>query len=254
MSERPARRRMTTARAIRAILAFQLGIAAVLFARDITRVLPGLALAPAPPGLGEPVRPGDQTRRYEPRPARPAPGLPGGTGTMPDRLSFTTQPTGTVLLRGAIAEGDGQRFADWLAEHGDVRPTTLRLDSPGGSVADALEIGRAIRAAGLGTELTGGAICLSACPYLLAGGVDRRVSAAAAVGLHQHYFGQSTVLPAFIAVKDIQRGQGAVLVYLAEMGVDPLILRHSLETPPDAIYILLPGELEGYRLATEVTP
>jgi hypothetical protein len=94
------------------------------------------------------------------------------------------------------------------------------------------------------------AACLSACPYILAGGVERTVSRSALVGVHQHYFGENTVLPAFLAVEDIQRGQAAVMAYLDEMGIDPLLSARAMQTPPQDIYILVEDELEGFALAT----
>jgi hypothetical protein len=119
-------------------------------------------------------------------------------------------------------------------------------------VDDALAIGRRIREAGLETGMEGSAVCLSACPYILMGGVARRVEAGAQVGVHQHYYGENTMLPAFLAVEDIQRSQADVLSHLIEMGIDPMLMRHSLATPPDEIYLLLPEELERYRVATAV--
>jgi hypothetical protein len=34
------------------------------------------------------------------------------------------------------------------------------------------------------------------------------------------------------------------------MGVDPLIMRHALITPPDEIYVLLPEQLIEYEMTT----
>ncbi|WP_236938038.1 hypothetical protein [Frigidibacter mobilis] len=95
------------------------------------------------------------------------------------------------------------------------------------------------------------AVCLSACPYILAGGVSRSADPAAVVGVHQHYFGENTLLPAFLAVEDVQRGQGAVIEYLDEMGVDAMLMAPALKTPPDEIYILDAEDLRRYRLVTE---
>jgi hypothetical protein len=248
---------MTAAGAIKGILVLQIGIAAILFSRDIATVLPRLSLAPAAPALTQPVRPGDQTRRYDPRfapagPAAPGTGLPDA-GDMPARLRFTLLPDGTtVALTGEIAQGDAARLTDWLI--GRDTPGRVQLNSTGGSVSDALDIGRMLRDAGAATEVTQDAICLSACPYILAAGTDRTVHRDAAVGVHQHYFGENTALPAFLAVEDIQRGQAEVMGYLDDMGIDPLLMRPALATPPGDIYILLPEELDRYRLATEILP
>jgi hypothetical protein len=154
-----------------------------------------------------------------------------------------------ALLTGQIDAGDAARFTEWLDPEATF--TTIRLHSPGGSVQDALAIGRALREAGLATVMEAGDICLSACPYMLAGGVSRAVDDMAMVGVHQHYFGENTALPAFLAVSDIQAGQADVMAYLDEMGVDVRVMQHALSTPPESIYVLLPEELSGYRMVFE---
>jgi hypothetical protein len=121
-------------------------------------------------------------------------------------------------------------------------------------VADALRIGTRIRAEGIATGVDAGDLCLSACPYALAGGVLREVGPGGMVGVHQHYFGENTVLPAFLAVRDIQAGQAMVVGYLAGMGIDLRLMQPALATPPEDIYILTVAELERYRLITRSDP
>ncbi len=253
--EKPPRRLMSAKGAITFILGLQLCIALFLMGRDLMAAIPHIAWPSSQPGFDTPVIPGDQTRRYAPRdtPLRPAdegnPARPyRSTGDMPARLSFE-QDSETLTITGQIAQGDAERFSDFLeAATGGI--DTVRLNSPGGSVQDALAIGRTLREAGFDTLMGAGDICLSACPYVLASGTERRIHDAAQVGVHQHYFGTNTALPAFLAVEDIQRGQGEVMRYLDDMGVDPLIMQHALVTPPDEIYVLLPEQLTGYNMAT----
>ncbi len=229
---------------IKAILASQLAIGCILVAGDLDGAWP--AFGPPAPELDAPLRPGDQTRRYR------LPRQPGATpipsrGDLPDRLTLVAGPEGEWSLRGDIAQGDARRILPALEREA---PRRITLNSPGGSVGDALEIGRAIRAAGIATAVTADAICLSACPYLLAAGVERSVEDGGLVGVHQHYFGQSTLLPAFMAVEDVQRGQAEVMDYLVEMDVNPLMMRHALATPPDEIYLLIEEERSAYHLTT----
>jgi hypothetical protein len=247
----PRPRRPRTAEWIRGIFVAQVAMAAWLVAHDL-----GPALArfnqPKAPEVSVPVTPGDQTRRYQPRELpgfTPPPGrrdLPA-FDTMPARLQFRADGDGGAALTGEIAEGDAARFDEWLAAQAEA-PARVWLHSPGGSVADALAIGAALRAAGIATAVADGSACFSACPYVFAGGVLRRADAGAMVGVHQHYFGENTALPAFIAVRDIQAGQARVVAYLAEMGIDLRVLEPALATPPEDIYILTPAELERYRL------
>ena len=242
---------------LRARLALQIGLAGLIVFGDFQRIAPDLwQRNPAPPAA-VPVRPGDQTRRYSPhdlpddQPAGPE--FPR-SDDVPQRLRFTETRIGdaaAVLIEGSIEPGDGRRFAEYLAGRQSA-PQIIALHSPGGSVADALEIGRMIRDAGWPVTLQPGAACFSACPYILAAGTERQVSRRAKVGVHQHYFGENTLLPAFVAVESIQRGQGEVMDYLDEMGIDLRMMPLALQTRPDSIYILVEAELTAFGMATQM--
>ncbi|WYK06986.1 hypothetical protein DWF04_019590 [Cereibacter sphaeroides f. sp. denitrificans] len=230
-------------RAIWAMLILQVGIGAALIGMDLAR--------PAPPSPADLFAPASvpQMRPYRPD-LRPAPGTDGPQmRPMPARLEFGGEGA-RVTLTGQIAAGDAARFAALLEERGE-RPEVVALDSSGGVVSEALLIGRRIRALGAATEVGAGAVCLSACPYLLAGGVERRVAEGGLVGVHQHYFGENSLLPAFLAVEDVQRGQAEVMRYLDEMGVDPRLMMHGMETPAREIYMLDAARLAELRLSTE---
>lgn len=239
MSAHP--KRNPVGRVLMAVLAFQLLLGGLLFIGDLQDGFSLPRMGPSSPDLSEPVRPGDQTRRFSPNRA-----VPGSSEPLPERLMLTVVSGGAaVLLEGEIAGGDAPRILKQIQELPEA-PARAIFNSPGGSVRDALELGRALRLAGMDTEMRAGDICYSACPYLLAAGVTRSIPDTAFVGVHQHYFGESTILPAFVAVEDIQRGQGEVMRYLDQMGIDPLVMQHALVTPPNEIYVLLPEELARY--------
>lgn len=247
-----------TGRILRWVFGLQLVFAAILLSSDMLRVLPQIAFPSTAPDLTQPLGPGDQTRRYNPSDITPRQARPGSrpipvTEDMPSRLlfefvSWENQPT--VTITGQIAPGDAERFSEFLKTTTEV-PAQAFLNSPGGSVTDALLMGRDMRRLDIKTAMTGSDICLSACPYLLASGTERVVEDGALVGVHQHYFGENTALPAFLAVEDIQRGQGEVMAYLDDMGIDPLVMQHALVTPPDEIYILTGEELTRYGFTPE---
>ena len=238
---------LTARRAILAVLALQCGLAGVLVVPPLASAIAALAPSRAPE-ITTPVAPGDQRRRYRPERLGPAPDRQrpfAFPDEMPDRLRFEAAEVDgrrALSLTGAIAPGDADRFETQLRLSA-VPPEVVFLNSPGGSVADALAIGRALRRDGLAAAMSDGDICLSACPYVLAGGLTRDIPDGAAVGVHQHSFGESVVLPAFLAVEDIQRGQAEVLSHLDEMGIDLRVMGPALATPADEIYVLLPEEL-----------
>lgn len=259
----PFRRSATrTGEVIRFVLIAQLAMGGWLVWHDLGPTLDKLPrlFAPDAPQITVPTEPGDQTRRYSPA-TMPMLQVPPGTRRfpqhydMPEELRFETDPDDRRIVRltGAIASGDAARFGDWLKVRSET-PETVYLNSPGGSVTEALALGRIVREAGLSTSVEPGDICLSACPYVFAGGVVRHAPEGALLGVHQHYYGENTVLPAFMAVRDIQRGQAEVMDYLSEMGIDLSVMQPALSTPPEDIYILTPQELERYRLTRRDDP
>jgi len=200
--------------------------------------------------------PGEQRRPYDPGMMPPRP--QDGTGVElpaqpPSALTITQQATGGdgthLLLAGTLAPGDAARVAEALATA--APPVTVALHSPGGSVSAALDLGRLLRSREIATEVPAGAACLSACPFAFAGGAARTVSPDGWLGVHQSYFDQSAIMPAFVAVERIQFGEAQVMRYLHAMGVDPMVMVHALETPSDDIYLLSAAELDRYALVTD---
>lgn len=229
-------------RVIVGLIAVQVAIAGALLVIDLGQSMPVRDFLTAPTPAGPSTRP------YQPdrAPSTNPDGVPM-SAPMSERLEFTGDGA-EMTVRGQIAAGDGQRFTQELAlrkQSGQPVQTVL-LDSTGGSVSDALEIGAALRAAGIATRLEDAAVCLSACPYAFAGGETRAVAPTAKLGVHQHYFGESGILPAFMAVEDVQRGQAEVMAYLIRMGIDPRVMEHAMRTPPEQIYILSEEELVDY--------
>lgn len=223
----------------------------------LDQVAPDLRSPAAPLPTG-PISPGDQTRLYrEDRPntdfLRADPALPEQTQDFPSRLTpslHQLEGIGQILLlQGEITIGDADTVAAFL-DGLNIPPDLIALNSPGGLVDEGLALGRLIRARGLDTGVLSGAVCLSSCPYVLAGGVDRQVSRRGAVGLHQHYYEAPRYLPVLFAVQDIQEGQGRTMAFLIDMGVAPEVMLYSLQTPPEEIYVLVEDELRETRLAT----
>jgi hypothetical protein len=118
-----------------------------------------------------------------------------------------------IAAQGKIEEGTAVRFKKVLRQIGD-RKVPLLIDSSGGRVSDAFEIGRLIRARGLDVAVSGTELvpclpsdqacrqaatrtirlglplatqskCASACAFVLAAGARRLVGSTAFVGLHR---------------------------------------------------------------------
>lgn len=250
--------RLSARRVLRVLLIVQIGAAVALVGTDVAQeVVPAFA-PPIAPRETAPVGPGDQLRPYSPRavPTRPD-GLDGPIALPGEMTGMTFEMTDldgvgpVMLLSGGIARGDSDRFERAL-DMASPAPVAVALHSPGGIVVEAVRMGAVIRTRGLDTVITADAACVSACPLILFGGVDRQISRNAWVGLHQASVRETTYLPFRIAISDIQTLQGEVMRHTEAMGVDPSVHIRALSTPPEEIYYLLPEELEAYRVATRL--
>lgn len=201
---------------------------------------------------GDPVLPAVERPEIDPdNPAyRPREMVRTPSEQLAEPLSIELVAGGVLELSGTITPGAAALFAAEIEKRGDYIET-VALNSPGGSVEDALAIGRAIRAQGLVTHVGEGALCASSCPLVLAGGLERVVAERAAVGIHQIYAeAGGGAIGSAQAMSDAQTITARITRYLDEMGIDPLVWVPALETPPNRLYYLTAAEVADYRLST----
>lgn len=213
---------------------------------------------PVGPVVTKPPSRTDQVRPYFPvaaprRLGEGAPDLPGVVETEADLLaapmSFVRGPKGAASAVGRIEAGVAAEFARFVsAQNGEVK--ALYLHSPGGSVQDALEMAALIREEGIDTVVVDNAYCASSCPLIFSGGVKRSVGAEAWVGVHQIFPADATRGDLSEGMAQAQATSARIQAHLTEMGVDPALWIHAMETPSDSLYLLTQEELRDYRLAT----
>jgi hypothetical protein len=165
-------------------------------------------------------------------------------------MRFELGAGGVLSAEGSIEPGTAIRFAVEIEARGEY-VKTVSLNSPGGALDDAMAMAKLVRERGLGTEVADGALCASSCPLLLAGGMVRSAGRRAAVGVHQFYSAAPVISGPAQAMSDAQATTARISRHLAEMGVDPALWLHALDTPPQALYYFTPAELATYRLVTE---
>ena len=162
-------------------------------------------------------------------------------------MRFELRAGGLMLAEGSIDQGAAGRFERELEQRGEY-VTTVALNSPGGSLEDAMAMARMLRERGIDAEVADGALCASSCPLLLAGGRERRAGEKAAIGVHQFYaLGETPMEPAQ-AMADAQMTTARITRHLGEMGIDPMIWLHALDTPPRSLYYFSAEQLEKYGL------
>ncbi|CCD86378.1 conserved protein of unknown function [Bradyrhizobium sp. ORS 285] len=176
--------------------------------------------------------------------------LPKGDPALEQPISLELRGGGRLYATGTITPGSARAFTDEVERHGEYIKTIV-LNSPGGSVADALVMGRLIRARKFSTEVEPGKTCVSSCPLVLAGGVERRVGERATIGVHQ-----VAAVRAANAVRtdnDMSLAQNVSARcqrYLADMGIDLKVWVHAMETPHDQLFTFKPDELKTLNLVT----
>ena len=130
------------------------------------------------PTLDEPSPAEPQIRYEQPRPHV----VPHRSDVSLDRkMAFELADGGRLLAIGTIVPGTADRFAEEVQRRG-ARIKTVVLYSPGGSVRDAIAMGRLIRDKKYTTEVEEGRYCASACPLVFAGGIGENAPAVRAPG------------------------------------------------------------------------
>jgi hypothetical protein len=202
------------------------------------KVLPGLDLPV--PSIIAPWLPGGDKRL--------AP-LPQPDGAMAKPMTFELVGGGKLAATGTITPGISEAFAAEVGKRGDYIKTVV-LNSPGGSVSDALAMGRLIREKKFATEVEAGKYCASSCPLVFAGGVERRAGDKAAIGVHQ----VAAISSASAVLRDemdvAQRISARCQRYLGDMGISLQVWVHAMETPHDKLFIFKPDELKSLNIVT----
>jgi len=230
----------------RAVLAATVVVVALDY-NDLTRQMAERANAPA---LGGPESVPLPTIKREHGARR---GMPSHAlkAKLNGKMTFDLMDGGRLMAVGTIMPGTAKAFAAEVKKR-DSYIKSIVLQSPGGSVADALSMGRMIRAHKFATEVDKGQYCASSCPLVFAGGVKRRAGAEAAIGVHQVFAppqpGLATAADGF---DNAQRITASAEGYLRDMGVDLGVWLKAMQTPKDELYYFSPAELVDLKLATE---
>jgi hypothetical protein len=175
--------------------------------------------------------------------------LPQPQGAMAKPMTLELVSGGKLLATGTITPGISQAFADEVDKRGDYIKTVV-LNSPGGSVSEALAMGRLIRERKFATEVEAGKYCASSCPLVFAGGVERRASDKAVIGVHQVAAMASAGGPPRDEMDLAQRISARCQRYLGDMGVSLRVWVHAMETPHDKLFVFKPDELKSLNIVT----
>jgi hypothetical protein len=208
---------------------------------EITQDSPAPNLPSMLPSILAPLLPGGDKRLMP---------LPQPDGAMAKPMTFELISGGKLMATGTITPGISQSFAAEVGKRGDYVKTVV-LNSPGGSVADALAMGRLIRERKFATEVEAGKYCVSSCPLVFAGGVERRAGDRAEIGVHQVAAIHSAANgPPRDEMSVAQNISARCQRYLGDMGVSLQVWVHAMETPHDRLFMFKPDELKSLNMVT----
>jgi hypothetical protein len=184
------------------------------------------------------------------RPAAPPVEPASPSEVLRQRITFELKPGGVLMAEGSIDAGAADRFSREIEARGEY-VKVVELNSPGGSVDDALAMSTLIREKKLSTKVAAKALCASSCPIVFAGGVQRVAEKDAIVGVHQVFNGSRERPSAEQAMSSAQSTTARVARQLEQMGIGSGLWLHALETPPDRLYYLTEKEMTDFRLVTQ---
>jgi len=160
-----------------------------------------------------------------------------------------------IYLDGPVDPGATSRVVSLILTERITR-AIVYLNSPGGSLVTAMQLGRVLREnafdARVGARTTdatraGAGTCHSACPFILAGGVQRSLETGSVIGLHRA--GNRVPVRDEDAFQRVVETQ--VVDYLAEMGVRAEVARIMAAIAHDEIRDLTVDEALQLNLLNE---
>lgn len=178
----------------------------------------------------------------------PAAAFPG-VGVIDERGGACLDPKRACLsIYGYISKADAEMVSRFFAS-GERRPGQVEvyLNSPGGEVKAAIQIGRALRSARAAAHVFAEAQCGSSCVFLLAGATRRIVEGA--VAIHRPTVFDADLRP--VAQSELEYGAlvGEIQAFFEFTSTPARLLEAMMAIPPEDPKYLTARELVDFGLA-----
>lgn len=183
----------------------------------------------------------------------------------------------TFSVYGTIENNDAEKFSQTVSRLRNKYTTkvcphggpSVEIDSQGGSVNEAMKLGRYIKKNRMDVRVSlmhmirknnafdvdtaVGGVCLSACIFVLAGGVQRSADTEfSRVGIHRPYFENVKSNSSVSEIRaEREKSRKIILDYFLESDINPSLLDDMLSIPPGEVRILSKEELRRYRLTVD---
>jgi hypothetical protein len=159
-----------------------------------------------------------------------------------------------IFASGDIDSGATERFLKFVHDK-KIDDAVVIFDSPGGSLAEGVKLGKAIRAMRFNTAIGSygqngrrvySGICASSCAYAFSGGVYRfYYGSEEKLGIHQFYLSGDNKGD----IGDTQIVSSALIDYLQIMGIDPKAFVIASTARGDTMVWLTPEEATSLGLS-----
>jgi hypothetical protein len=144
--------------------------------------------------------------------------------------------TTSIVIFGRISPETEGQFTTAAAANRGAR---VVLNSGGGSLTPALNIGRFIRENRLQTYVPDAAGCFSACSLIWLAGTERHIGQGARIGFHAAYVAQQGG-PGQVS----SSGNAVIGAYLSRLGYNDGAIRLFTAAPPNQIVVVKPNQFE----------
>lgn len=153
--------------------------------------------------------------------------------------------THVAYFQGAIREGDSKRLAEIYESLPKTAQLEVILNSPGGSVREALKIGDYLDEHEISVLIPKPMRCFSSCVFILAGADYKRVEGH--VGIHRPYFADTSMREDEIEA-GMPKLQELVRGYLVKKMIPAVLAEDMFSIPPERMKLLVKDEITKYRL------
>jgi ATP-dependent protease ClpP protease subunit len=131
------------------------------------------------------------------------------------------------------------------------KSVVLHLDSPGGDLLVAIEIGRLLRETRSSALVQSGKSCMSSCVLVLAGAVNRFVDPQSTIGIHRPFSTSNAELTQAQATKRYRDLEALSRTYLKDVNVPDALFDAMVMIPAEEMRVLSDDEIFKYGLATK---
>lgn len=165
-------------------------------------------------------------------------GLGGGSASIALADVTLDEESRRVVVSGDIRKADVAKFRSAM-----TKADSIALDSPGGNIDAAMEMGRIARRLNVPVSVADDARCYSSCALIYISGVVRTNHGK--VGVHRPFFSGPPASARQIE-KELPQMLTDVRNFIAEMGVMEDFARVMINTPPSSMRVFVGDEILEY--------